>query len=512
MPYLARMPGSETDDQQEEDSVIQVAILQLAQDDESNEDTEWSRLQRNDKELGGIYSHLESGELPADSKEAKKVALICHDFTLLDETLYRVQADGKLQLAVPSIKREPLMQEVHAGIFSGHLRETKVYSQLQRRYWWPKMRSDVHRHCRACLTCATRRVGQATRPSMTPIPVNGSFDCIGVDVIQFPQTYDGNKYAVVFMDYLTKWPEVYPTPDQTAETIAKLLIEKIICRHGVPAKILSDRGANFLSELLQNIYQLLGTHKINTAAYHPQTDGLVERFNRTLTDMLAKTVEKNGRDWDQHLPYVLFAYRTSMQESTGESPFFLLYGRDARLPTEAALTSTRTCYQVDIDDYKTDLVAGLTEAWDLARQHVKKAQQKQKRYYDRQHKTPHFRVGDRVFVYMPSAKQGKAWKFSRPFHGPFRILELTATNASVQPVEKPQEQPTFVSLDKLRHCPKEVSDSESWFGHRKKKSRRTKSIPSPNVTQQENRHEGGEWSRRLRPRKQRRRLSERGEM
>ena len=109
------------------------------------------------------------------------------------------------------------------------------------------------------------------------------------------------------------WPEVFPVRDQTALTIAKLLVEEVICRHGVPTELLSDRGTNFLS----NPPSLMGIHKLNATAYHPQTDGLVECFNRTLTEMLAKTVEANGRDWDQHLPFVLFAYRTSPQTSTG---------------------------------------------------------------------------------------------------------------------------------------------------------------------------------------------------
>ena len=177
------------------------------------------------------------------------------------------------------------------------------------------------------------------------------------------------------MDYLTKWPEVFAAPNQTVETIAQLLIEKIVCRHGVPAKLLSDRGANFLSELLEEIYRLLGTKKVNTSAYHPQTDGLVERFNRTLTEMLSKTVDASGRDWDRRLPYVLFAYRASIQESTKESPFFLLYGRDVRLPTEAMLNTPRTCYQVDLEDYKTDLVANFSEAWQSARQNVQQLPQ-----------------------------------------------------------------------------------------------------------------------------------------
>ena len=111
---------------------------------------------------------------------------------------------------------------------------------------------------------------------------------MGVDVIQYVKSEAGNQYAVVFVDYLTKWPEVFPVADQTTLTIAKLLVEEIIPRHGVPKELLSDRGAAFLSKLMAEVYELTGIHKLNTTAYHPQTDGLVERFHRTLTDMLAK--------------------------------------------------------------------------------------------------------------------------------------------------------------------------------------------------------------------------------
>ena len=116
-------------------------------------------------------------------------------------------------------------------------------------------------------------------------------------------------------------------------------MERIVSRHGVLMKLLSDRGAAFLSGLLQEVYRLLGTQKVNTTAYHPQTEKLVERFNRTLLQMLSKTASHTGRDWDKKLPYLLIAYRTSMQPSTGESPFLLLYGRDVRLPLEDVLSS-----------------------------------------------------------------------------------------------------------------------------------------------------------------------------
>ena len=132
--------------------------------------------------------------------------------------------------------------------------------------------------------------------------MSGPFDRVGVDIVQFPRTKRGNRYAVVFVDSLTKWPEVFPVPDQS---VAKLLVEEVVSRHGVPSEILSDRGQSFLSGLMKEVELLLGFHKINTTTtYHPQTDGLVERYNRTLTSMLAKTVEAGGPELDERLPYV----------------------------------------------------------------------------------------------------------------------------------------------------------------------------------------------------------------
>ena len=174
----------------------------------------------------------------------------------------------------PESDRKRLFEEVHGGVFGGHLRDAKIHGKLLRRYWWPGMRSNIIRWCQACLVCARRQVGQRIRPPLTPIPVAGPFDRVGVDVLHFPKSAAGNQYAVVFVDYLTKWPEVFATSDQTALTIAKLLVEEVVSRHGVPAELLSDRGKSFLSLLMQEVCSVLGVKKVNTTAYHPQTDGL----------------------------------------------------------------------------------------------------------------------------------------------------------------------------------------------------------------------------------------------
>ena len=245
----------------------------------------------------------------------------------------------------------------------------------------------------------------------------GPFDRVGVDVIQFPRSRSRKNYAIVFVDYLTKWPEVFATKDQTALTIAKLFVQQIVSRHGVPTQLLSDRGPAFLSHLLTEICSLLGVKKVNTKAYHPQTDGLVERFNRTLTAMLSKKVDASGEDWDEHLPFVLFAYRASLQESTQESPFYLLYGRDPKLPSALCLEHEPTRQDMDLCASSAEMTQRLQKAWDLAQASVKDAQQKQKFFYDSNTKPPHYCVGQRVFVYMPRARQGKAYKFARPFQG-----------------------------------------------------------------------------------------------
>ena len=395
-----------------------------------------SALQRKDKELLDIISFLESGLLPEDEKLAKLVSLTRSQYTLVDDVLYYVHSDGTLRVIPPTESREELFQQAHGGVYGGHLRDAKVYSELQHHYWWPKMRSDVHHWSQGCLTCATYCTGHPVRAPLTPIPVSGPFDRVGIDVVQLPRSSKGNQYAVVFMDYLTKWPEVFAVHDQTAATIARLLVEEIVSRHGVPAEILSDRGKAFLSGLMKEVTQLLGIHQTNTTAYHPQTDGLVERFNCTLITMLAKTTQKGGRDWDQKLPYVLFAYRASEQQSTHESPFYLLYGHDPRLPTEAALTPAKARSQVDLREYSIYLTEKLTETWDLARTHIKRAQKQQKLAYDQHARTLNFLVGNRVFLFKPAEKTGEGRKLARAYHGPYRVVKLADNNAHIRRVDR----------------------------------------------------------------------------
>ena len=165
--------------------------------------------------------------------------------------------------------------------------------------------------------------------------------------MELPQTVNGNHYVILFVDYLTKWVESIPSDNQTSETIVRLLIDHVICCHGVTQAMISDRGPNLLSTLVQNVCEMAGMQKLNTTAYHPQAEGLVENFNRTLQASLPNMLW--SLVWTgMNTSIICSSYIELNPESTGESLFFLLYGRDARIPCEATLSTIFTAYQVNI--------------------------------------------------------------------------------------------------------------------------------------------------------------------
>ena len=157
-------------------------------------------------------------------------------------------------------------------------------------------------------------------------------------------------------------------------------------------------------------------------------------------------ISKSSTRRDEQLPFLLFAYRVSTQESTKESPFYLLFGRNPHLSMESTLIQPQSVYTIDLDDYKIALVTNLGNAWEAAKANIQSAQNKQKLYYDQKSKETSFNVGDRLLVYIPSEVKGKNWKLKRPFHGPYCIISLTNCNAEVQLLNG-KEELIFVSLD-----------------------------------------------------------------
>ena len=169
---------------------------------------------------------------------------------------------------------------------------------------------------------------------LLPLPVGNAFERVAVDILgPFTPSRKGNRYIVVFSDYLIRWCEALPVASAEASVIARLLVDEVIARHGAPNVLLSDRGSNFLSRLVAEVCKIFQIHKANTSSYHPQTDGLVERFNSTLCQSLSMCVAKYLKDWEGYVPLILFAHRTSVSDAIGDSPFYVLYGREPRKAT-----------------------------------------------------------------------------------------------------------------------------------------------------------------------------------
>ena len=210
---------------------------------------------------------------------------------------------------------------------SGHFSGNRLFKTLSCHWWWQTMYRDCADHCKNCAECAVvSGSGGVQRPPLHPIPVQRPFQVMGVDIMELPLTERGNRYVIVFQDFLTKWPLVYPAADQKSIRLAKLLAEEVVPTFGVPEALLSDRGANLLLHLMRDICALLGITNLNTTAYHPQCDGMVERMNRTLKAMWRKHAARFGQQWDRYLSCVLWAYRNTPHESTREKPSYLLMG------------------------------------------------------------------------------------------------------------------------------------------------------------------------------------------
>ncbi|MHB1799638.1 MAG: reverse transcriptase family protein [Vulcanimicrobiaceae bacterium] len=329
------------------------------------------------------------------------------------------------QSVLPASLVYEVIRAFHDEPLGGHLGFKKTYNKIKERFWWKGMKKDIQHWVNSCMDCAMRKSPPNLRPDyLQPIPVGQPFEMVGMDFIGpiHPKTKSGNQYILVFTDYLTKWPEAFATKDSTASTVAKYLVEEVIARHGAPIKLLSDRGKAFLSNIVDETCKLLGISQKFTTAYHPQTDGLTEKFNGTLVHMLSKFLKKNFANWDELIPYVLFAYRTSLQESTLETPFFLVYGRDPIVPIDVALRY-QNMGPSDPHEYRTKLVQRAEMARQLALEQIQKAQMKYQEQYKKIGTPREFEEGDQVWIYSPVIKQGQPRKFASCWLGPFRIIE-----------------------------------------------------------------------------------------
>ena len=255
--------------------------------------------QQRDPQLAELVDAVGNGHLPDDPDRVRQIGLLSPHCSLINGALFLVDTRGRrnprIRAVVPQHLRTQLMEECHRGTLGSHFSGERLFAVLSRCWWWKGMHRDAMQFVRNCPECAiVSGGGQVYRPPLHPISVRRPFQIMGVDIMDLPLTQQGNRHVVVFQDYLTKWPLVFPVPDQRAHRLARLLAKEVVPMFGVPECLLSDRGANLLSHLMMDLCSLLGIKKLNTTSYHPQYNGMVERFNRTLKMMLRKHAGRFG--------------------------------------------------------------------------------------------------------------------------------------------------------------------------------------------------------------------------
>ncbi len=335
------------------------------------------QLQKEDADISKLYSQV----VDAAGKGLNLFMFQGRSFCVMNDLLYRKTGD-KLQVVLPVSVRNTVMTLGHSIPWAGHLGRRKTHCRISKHFYWLGMSKDIAEFCKACPECQYSGIRKPRKVPLIPLPVIGvPFQRLGMDILgPLERSKTGYKYILVICDYATRFPEVFPLKNIKAKAVASCLIQ-FFSRVGIPKEILTDRGTNFMSQFLQQVYQLLGIKGLKTTPYHPETDGLVERFNQTLVQMLRKFVNEVGTDWDQWLPYLMFAYREVPQASTGFSPFQLMYGHEVQGPLflvrELWEGISGTSTKINVVDYVLAMRKKLQQMTEFASAHLRETQKRQ---------------------------------------------------------------------------------------------------------------------------------------
>lgn len=427
--YCSRAEAREVENQPPSEPVCQVVL--------PAETAGWRELQVEDPDLREVRKWVEDGRRP-DWEEVVRLSatvrglwslwpgVAVHDGVLQRAWLDPASGVTRWQVVVPEGYREEVVAAHHGAQGVGHFGATKTLHRLRQAFYWGRCRRDVEDFCRRCDPCTARKGPQdQSRAPLQQYPVGAPMDRVAVDVLgPLPRTTQGNRYVLVAIDYFTKWPEAYALPDQEATTVVEALTEGFFCRFGTPSELHSDQGRNFESRVFAGMCSALGIRKTRTTPLHPQSDGLVERFMRTLGTQLALLTSQDQRDWDVQLPWVMLACRSAVQETTGCSPALLMLGRELRTPPQLMYGQPPDAPEAPAGpEYARQLQDRLDKAHKFARCQAETAGMRQKRLYDLRVRGQHFKAGDHVWVYSPKRKKGRSPKLDSKWIGPCYVVE-----------------------------------------------------------------------------------------
>ncbi|RXN17862.1 Retrovirus-related Pol polyprotein from transposon 297 [Labeo rohita] len=367
--------------------------------------TDLKLAQDKDPDIGPVKLAMEEGKvLTAGTSSSPQMALLLRQDSKLviqNELLYRIskRSCGKerKQLVLPQQFHQQVMYSLHDD--AGHLGIERTTELVKDRFYWPQMTSQVEKYVKSCGRCMARKTLPLKRAPLSNITSSGPMELICIDFLSIEPDSKGVANVLVVTDHFTRYAQAYPAKDQKAVTVAKILWEKFFMYYGLPARIHSDQGRDFESRLIKELLGMLGIKKSRTTPYHPQGDPQPERFNRTLLSMLGTLDAAEKHKWSQHISKLVHAYNCTKNEATGYSPYFLLFGREARLPIDVCFGTSSgggegQSYQRYVENLKTDL----QKAYRLASETALKNHQRNKRLYDQKVKYQSLETGDRVLI------------------------------------------------------------------------------------------------------------------
>jgi len=375
-----------------------------------------------------------------------------------DGLLYKGDKLSEAKLVVPETLIRSVIQMHHDKVFAGHQGIKRTGDLLKLCYYWPNMHSDVEDYVKQCESCSKHKVGKNPTAPLGELPETSyPFELTSLDICgPYPETKRGNRYLLTFIDHFSRYPEAIPLPRQDAPTVARALVTEIFSRLGCPRTIASDKGTNFMSGLFQEMCKLLHVKRINSTSFNPQMQGKIEKFHLGLNQSMSHYVNKYGDDWDDFVNYALMAHRAVPHSITRYSPFYLLYGREMRLPTEDDLTpeefmATDGASRRDpVQQHLDTLADRLKEAYQVVKENNGISRERQKEYYNKGTKLVTFQPGDMVYLKeMVNSRQTCA-KFRIRWKGPYEVIRRLSDLNYLVKLSRTKE--IVANVNKMKRC------------------------------------------------------------
>lgn len=403
----------------------------------------WSYEQSHDRHIGRVLSFVKDqycpskNELNQEDPEVVKYFRHWKNLTLKNGILYRkTNFDNQeiKQLVLPTKFRDTVLNCLHDQV--GHQGQDRTLSLVKSRFFWPGFETDVQNKVKTCDRCIKRKSNPGPSAELVSIISTQPMELLCVDFLSLERSKGGFEHILVITDHFTRYAQAFPARNQLAKTTAKLLFENFIVHYGFPARLHSDQGRNFESKVIKELCSLAGIDKSRTTPYHAMGNGMPERFNHTLLNMLGTLESEQKADWKSFVAPLVHSYNATKHVSTGFSPFFLMFGRHPRLAVDAYLGLNSEDQSISSKDhYVTKLKKRLHFAYKVASKEAEKSAERNKTRYDAKVRESTLDIGDRVLVRNVAFK-GKHKLADKWERDPYVVIHIPDSSIPVFKVKK----------------------------------------------------------------------------